>query len=275
MKQISLLFTLVAVIVGLPAQPALAAMTQWHDLGGGKARLVASLDPADGAVKAVVEVALEPGWKTYWREPGGSGIPPVFDFSRSVHFVAGEARFPVPDYLVAGGIRFPGYRGNVRFVIDGKATRLDPAGEIRLDLLIGICEEVCIPASASMSLPFDKLMGNDAATELLMAEAAAKLPGPANDSMHVTDVSRGDGDSLRVSAQLPGDDGNAALFVQGPGGWYVSPADLISRKGRKAVFGFPAKPPKSASPVERPRFHFTLVADGHAVEQSVVLPADQ
>ena len=26
---------------------------------------------------------LQPGWKTYWRTPGDSGVPPRFDFSKS------------------------------------------------------------------------------------------------------------------------------------------------------------------------------------------------
>src|ERR1700745_47965 len=29
---------------------------------------------------------LQDGWKTYWRTPGDSGVPPRFDFSKSDHF---------------------------------------------------------------------------------------------------------------------------------------------------------------------------------------------
>ena len=33
--------------------------------------------------RAGVEIKLKPGWKTYWRYPGDSGVPPVLDFSES------------------------------------------------------------------------------------------------------------------------------------------------------------------------------------------------
>ena len=34
------------------------------------------------SMRAGVEIRLAPGWKTYWRYPGDSGVPPRFDFSR-------------------------------------------------------------------------------------------------------------------------------------------------------------------------------------------------
>src|SRR3954468_5880088 len=30
-----------------------------------------------------IAIQLQPGWKTYWRTPGDSGVPPRFDFSKS------------------------------------------------------------------------------------------------------------------------------------------------------------------------------------------------
>ena len=30
-----------------------------------------------------INFKLDPGWKTYWRTPGDSGVPPRFDFSKS------------------------------------------------------------------------------------------------------------------------------------------------------------------------------------------------
>src|SRR5262245_4729800 len=35
-----------------------------------------------------VAIQLQPGWKTYWRTPGDSGVPPRFDFSKSDIFEA-------------------------------------------------------------------------------------------------------------------------------------------------------------------------------------------
>jgi len=38
----------------------------------------------DGIHMAALQLDMAPGWKTYWRQPGDSGIPPRFDFSQSV-----------------------------------------------------------------------------------------------------------------------------------------------------------------------------------------------
>ena len=71
---------LAAMLVAFAPADAWSASSDWEDLGGGKARLVAELDPVSGEIHGVVEFDLDEGWKTYWRQPGGSGIPPEFDF---------------------------------------------------------------------------------------------------------------------------------------------------------------------------------------------------
>src|SRR4030088_2612587 len=39
---------------------------------------------------------LQPGWKTYWRTPGDSGVPPRFDFSKSENVEAVTVLWPAP-----------------------------------------------------------------------------------------------------------------------------------------------------------------------------------
>src|ERR1700749_3849159 len=39
---------------------------------------------------------LQPGWKTYWRTPGDSGVPPRFDFSKSENIEAVTILWPAP-----------------------------------------------------------------------------------------------------------------------------------------------------------------------------------
>ena len=49
-----------------------------------------------GVWQAGVLVELEPEWKTYWRMPGDTGIPPQFDWTGSTNSEAVEVSFPVP-----------------------------------------------------------------------------------------------------------------------------------------------------------------------------------
>jgi DsbC/DsbD-like thiol-disulfide interchange protein len=43
-----------------------------------------------------IQIHLDPGYKTYWREPGDSGLPPVFDWQGSENVATVDVRWPVP-----------------------------------------------------------------------------------------------------------------------------------------------------------------------------------
>ena len=43
-----------------------------------------------------VSIQLQPGWKTYWRTPGDSGVPPRFDFTKSDNVEAVTVLWPAP-----------------------------------------------------------------------------------------------------------------------------------------------------------------------------------
>ena len=69
-----------------------ADASAWDSDARSGMRLIAGKAPADGsgALRAGVELKLSPGWKTYWRYPGDSGVPPRFDFSRSTNVQVGD-----------------------------------------------------------------------------------------------------------------------------------------------------------------------------------------
>ena len=48
------------------------------------------------ALRAGIEIKLQPGWKTYWRYPGDSGVPPRFDFSGSENLKTAKVLYPAP-----------------------------------------------------------------------------------------------------------------------------------------------------------------------------------
>ena len=247
--------------------PSLAATSQWEDLGGGKVRLVAVMDPGSGSISAMVEVELEPGWKTYWREPGGSGIPPQFDFSGSKHFLPGEVRFPVPQLLTASGIDFPGYKEHVGFPFSGTATTNSPDGTIRLDLFIGVCEEICIPATASLSIPFSELMVSDAKSRLAIETANSKLPAQQSAEFSVVDVETVSGDQLTITARIPASEATPALFVEGPSGWYLPTAKLIRHSDEEALFSLDISQRPANDALHETKLRFTLVSGRRGVEQ--------
>src|ERR1043165_4425773 len=69
------------------ASSAIAAdVSPWEDDLQSAARLIAAraLNESGSQVfRAAVEIKLKEGWKTYWRYPGDSGVPPALNFSKS------------------------------------------------------------------------------------------------------------------------------------------------------------------------------------------------
>src|ERR1700738_3876716 len=65
----------------------------WQRDGHSAVRLLAG--SRSGAVLlGGIAVQLQPGWKTYWRTPGDSGVPPRFDFSKSENIEAVTVLWP-------------------------------------------------------------------------------------------------------------------------------------------------------------------------------------
>lgn len=212
-----------------------AATTDWQDLGGGKARLVASLDPATSTVDGALEVKLKPGWSTYWRYPGSSGIPPLFDFSRSSGFVASEPVFPVPTLLGEGNLRYAGYKNSVSFPFTGRFDS-ETGGAISLQLLIGVCEAVCIPATAQFQIPAAKLLQSDPMAVLINREARQNLPEARQaDDILVRKEMNGENE-IHVTLKHKDLFNKPDLFVEGPDKWYLTPPKLISRDQQTSTF---------------------------------------
>lgn len=259
--------TFLALLLALLAAPAEAASSDWQDLGGGQARLLAQMDPATGRVEGLIQFELKPGWKTYWREPGGSGIPPIFDFSASHGFAAGEVAFPAPHVLSAGGSRFAGYKEAVSFVFSGEA--LSPGGSIVVDLMAGVCEEICIPATARLELPLSALNVSDAKSAMALMEARSRLPGEPREGMRVTAIEVDADRQLLVEAEAPSEGGPPELFVEGPQGWYFAQAHLLSAEDGKARFSVPiaGRPQDLSAPVP---LTLTLTAGAAGAEQKLV-----
>lgn len=186
---------LLGMLVALSARSATAASSQWQDVGGGQVRLVAIKDPAQGTLSGVVEVRLEKGWKTYWRAPGSSGIPPEFDFSGSKAIEVDRVHFPSPMRMEAGESVFYGYKDAVAFPFYGLAGIGE--SELRLNLLIGICEEICIPATASLAIPSDELNVSDPRARMQIMLAETFLPQGPTDGLRVTGFSQ-DGNRLEL-----------------------------------------------------------------------------
>jgi DsbC/DsbD-like thiol-disulfide interchange protein len=239
---------LVAVVLGFAAlisQPAgaTADVAAWAEVHGSKMRLVGG-KPSAGATHyyAGLEMALADGWKTYWRMPGDSGVPPTFDWSGSGNLQSATVLYPAPIRMPEAGGEAVGYKGAV--VLPIAVTAKDPKAPVSLRLAIefGICREICIPAMLNLSL--ELAPGSTGGIPAAVSESLKRVPR-AHTSRQVNDpelkqvrlADKRQPVRLEIEGMFKGDPATADVFVEAPEGLYVpmlkkQPAGSISGGGR-------------------------------------------
>ncbi|MFN5666379.1 protein-disulfide reductase DsbD domain-containing protein [Bradyrhizobium sp.] len=159
---------------------------------------------------------LQDGWKTYWRTPGDSGVPPRFDFSNSDNVDAVTVMWPAPRQFDdgAGGTSL-GYKHQVVLPLRIVAKNPDKPLVLRADISYAVCEKLCVPVEAKAELAFASVASTEDAA---LSEALNAVPKPANigDPIPVTirDVKR-DGNNVLVDVTAP-ESKDLSLFVEGP-----------------------------------------------------------
>jgi DsbC/DsbD-like thiol-disulfide interchange protein len=218
------------VLAGAAAQSqAPAQATGWIELSNARARLIGGAPAVRDATSylAGVEIALDEGWKTYWRMPGDAGVPPNFDWSGSSNVAAVTVLYPAPKRMSEPAADTVGYKHTVLFPVEVVPKDASKPVRLALALEFGVCREICIPAEAKLSLA---LTPTEMASQPAPAVLAAleQVPRSAA-SRHAGDprVTRasafleGGQPHLVVVARFPGGDHGADLFVEAPEGLYV------------------------------------------------------
>jgi DsbC/DsbD-like thiol-disulfide interchange protein len=116
-----------------------------------KFRLIAG-EPLVGMLRAGIDIALAPGWKTYWRMPGDAGVPPQFDWSGSENARAIEVLWPAPTRFNDEGGETVGYKERVVFPLRVRPERVAEPVRLRLAISFAVCKEICIPAEERADL---------------------------------------------------------------------------------------------------------------------------
>jgi DsbC/DsbD-like thiol-disulfide interchange protein len=154
--------------------PALGAATEWQELAPDtRIRLIASESVADGTTWAALEVDLPPGTKTYWRVPGETGIPARLDLTGSEAVSAHRLYWPYPQVEVKAGYTDFVYYGPLVIPLELGVEGDSPT--VRAAVHMGICSDICVPASAEFTLPLD-LGKPDPGQGLRIEQALATTP---------------------------------------------------------------------------------------------------
>lgn len=208
------------------AEPSIA--TAWMTEQASRVRAIAGRATGPGEperIYAGLEIELDDGWKTYWRNPGSSGVPPRIEFEGSENLAKAEVLYPAP-------IRFPdkdgdtiGYKQSVVLPLALVAT--DPSKPIQLKISAeyGICKDVCIPVQPSLSLT---IPGEVSQVDInhSLSSALAKVPrapgGPNDPKVERIDASiSGDKPRLIIDVVFTGGAQGGDLFLEAPEGRWI------------------------------------------------------
>jgi DsbC/DsbD-like thiol-disulfide interchange protein len=249
------------------AAPANAASSDWTKTPGGSVRLIVD-NPVQSAseVRGAIQINLDPGWKTYWREPGDAGVPPELDLAESTNIKSYALSFPTPHRFDDGNTHWAGYKKPVALPVT--LTLGDPAKPAHLKghAFLGICETICIPVTAEFDISIDNTP-SDPLTKTQITTAFEQLPGAASATFGARIAVRKD-DHVRVTVDLPSSDPEPDIFVAGDGVTTLGMSKLKSREAKSAVFSVPIISGKDKGPVP---LHYTLVQGEKAVSGTIDL----
>jgi DsbC/DsbD-like thiol-disulfide interchange protein len=248
-----------ALALSLLSTPATAASSDWAEVEGGSVRIVTEGLPDEaGMLRGALEIALNPGWKTYWRDPGESGIPPAVKVLMPEGETEAKIGFPAPARFNEGFSVYAGYDQPVALAL---TFDLPDAERLTASVFLGICEVICIPVQAELDI--DLTDNSKAVLDRDIVEAAfAALPEAAGPGFNAT-LRKAGRSNIVVDAEVPSDADEAELFLVSTEDWaFGTPKRIEGPTG--LAFDVPIlMAPESRA--ETNAIEYTLVAGEDAV----------
>lgn len=223
-----------------------AYSSPWAVDHNARARLIAGGTPAGsapGTIAVGVEIELAKDWKTYWRNPGSSGVPPTLTWSNSTNLGTAEVLYPAPLRLADRDGDTIGYKGTVILPIAVKPAEPGKPVTMVVEIEYGVCKDICIPVQTRLELTMPPDTAGKPIDDLL-ARALDRVPRTV-DARRTNDPAllstkmqlAGDKPSIRLEAEYPGGAEGADLFLEAPDGLWIPMAKPDgAAKGNVATF---------------------------------------
>ncbi len=126
-----------------------------------------------------LHLRMVPGWHTYWKFPGDAGIPTEIKWSLPPGWKAGEILWPIPLKLTEpGDIQIYGYHDEVLLLqeITPPASISESTVKLSAEANWLVCERLCIPGAATLSLDLPVNAQGAPANEELFSRFRRALP---------------------------------------------------------------------------------------------------
>ena len=131
-------------------------------------------------VWVAIRQVIAPGWHTYWRNPGDSGLATSVSWDMPKGVTAGEPQWPTPERFTTGPIVNYGYSGEATLLVPLAIAPDAVIGRARANVFLLECAQMCIPEQVALDLDLHR------ASPEIFARARAALPRPFGGSARVT-----------------------------------------------------------------------------------------
>lgn len=232
------LFALAALTSLSPIEARAQDASPWQKGSHAAVRLLAG-SHSGPVLLGGIAIQVDPGWKTYWRTPGDSGVPPRFDFSKSENIDAVTILWPAPTKFDDGAGGFSlGYHDQVVLPLRIVPKTNDKPVTLRVEINYAVCEKLCIPVEASTELTFASVASTE---DSVLFAALDTVPKPASvgdpNPLTIRDVKREGKSTVLVDVVSP--DAKAVnLFVEGPTPDWALPVPKLLEHGPRGVKRF-------------------------------------
>jgi DsbC/DsbD-like thiol-disulfide interchange protein len=228
-------------------------------------------------LRAGIEMQIDPGWKTYWRYAGDSGLPPSFDFSGSENVKSATVLWPAPRRFPDGaGGNSIGYTGTVIFPVHIVPQDAGRPALLRLKAAYGVCEKICVPAGGKAEL---SVGGGPSGNDDALGDAEVRVPkstalGEAGPLTIRTVHREASPTRQRVVVDVTAPDGaDIDLFAEGPTAqWSLPlPEPVESGSGGMRRFAFDVDGVPPGEKAQGAQITLTLTTGDDAIEVTTYL----
>jgi thiol:disulfide interchange protein/DsbC/DsbD-like thiol-disulfide interchange protein len=186
------LLLLMATTLAVHASDPISAPMQGASAMVKQPRVTAELIPETSTVQlgedfnVILHLHADPGWHTYWVNPGDAGLATNISWTLPPGFTAGPIQWPTPEEHDMGGLMTYGYAGDVYLITTISAPKTVSGTwpkhfDIKATAQWLVCKEECIPGKADLALTFDTEMLNlrlPIDNKEFFDDARARLPVP-------------------------------------------------------------------------------------------------
>ena len=161
-KKLTLTFAAGCVALLLAGPACAADASPWVEDNYSGIRLIAGANKGGAeSLRAGIEIKMLPGWHTYWRYPGDSGVPPRFSFAGSDNLASAKVLYPAPHAFTDETGTTIGYKGDVILPLDVFPRQPGKPVTLRAKVDYAVCEKLCVPVEAKIELTIPPTDGAD------------------------------------------------------------------------------------------------------------------